>query len=68
MFCSIVHWGSLERGHEIQDWVLANCESYNSCYGRVIDLNKNYSALENTNMELWFTDHRDALMCTLRWT
>jgi hypothetical protein len=67
MFRSVVYWGSRERGYEILDWVRANCASYDNCFGKTIDVSKNFSSLENTNMELWFTDHRDALMCTLRW-
>jgi len=65
-FNAIVYWGSAERGMEIIKWAVKTCPSYIRLYHKSIDFNKPMS-LENSNMELWFSNEYEATLCALRW-
>lgn len=62
-----VYWGSKQRGDEIFDWIKDHCPSYINCFGKPIDPSKP-SRLENYNLDLYFGDAFEAMLCQLKWS
>lgn len=62
----VLNWGSKERGREILNWIDSHCQSFEGLYSRPVNPSKPF-IFENVNMELWFGDEQDALLCDLKW-
>lgn len=65
-YSATVYWGSVDRGRAIIQWVNETCPSYICLYHKHINF-KGPLSLENANMELWFSNESEAMLCALKW-
>lgn len=63
---SRVYLGSHNRKDAIFEWINKNCPSYICCFCKAIDPEKPHG-LDNYDIDLYFKDKNEALLCQLRW-